>query len=177
MSLIDTTSSFKIVLLGDTGVGKTSIRRKYFGKGLSNSYLPTLGSDFAIKKVDTYILQIWDLAGQASFKNIRRQYYVGSHGAILIFDLTSEKSFENLNSWINELLAQAGNMIPIVIVGNKLDLTLGKGIRIKKNRIETYIEKLRSRYKYRFVYFDSSAKTGKNIDNIFLELIDEMINL
>lgn len=177
MSFSDTGSFIKIILIGDPEVGKTSIRRKYFGKGFSNSYLPTLGSDFATKKINTNILQIWDLSGQDSFKQIRRQYYVGAHGAILVFDLTKEESFENLSTWVNELEAQAGHMFPIIFAGNKLDLTLGKGIRIKTTRIEKYLEKLRASYKLRFQYFDTSAKTGKNIDNIFLELVDEIRHL
>ena len=173
MSLLNTSSSSKIILIGDQGVGKTSIRRRYFGKGFSNSYLPTLGADFAIKTLDDHILQIWDLAGQKAFEQVRQQYYNGAHGAILVFDLTDETSFENLDTWINELEARSGHMIPMIIVGNKYDLVLGKGIRIKMERVEKYIAKLQFNYHFKFTYLESSAKTGKNIDKIFATIIIE----
>lgn len=174
MSLINSTSISKVILIGDSAVGKTSIRLRYFGHGFKEAFLMTLGADFAIKKLGGDVLQIWDLAGQIAFSTIRKQYYLGTHGAILMFDLTKRSSFENLDLWINEIQTQSNRMIPCIIVGNKYDLK--KEVTVSRREVNVYIQDLRKRYDYKFPYFESSAKSGKNIDRIFENLVAEIKN-
>ena len=98
----------KTILIGDGAVGKTSLKRKYIGKGFPSDYLPTLGSDFVIKKVQINSnsisreikFQIWDIAGQPSFKQIRARYYNQAIGALLVFDVTRPDTLYNLEKWI-----------------------------------------------------------------------------
>ena len=108
----------KIVLAGDGAVGKTALRERYLGKGFSSNYMMTIGADFALKEATirekSIKFQIWDLAGQPRFNSVRELYYRGSHGAMLVFDLTRRESFTNLYLWIDELLKNSGkSFIPI----------------------------------------------------------------
>ena len=97
---------FKIVLIGDGAVGKTSIRRNYLGEGFKKSHLPTIGVDFAQKFVShkggAVRLVIWDLAGQPSFKNVRSHYYKGSSGIVLVYSVVDRDSFDNATKWLVE---------------------------------------------------------------------------
>ena len=90
----------KLVLAGDGAVGKTTLRRRYLGEGFQSSYMMTIGADFAVKRVDIggrqITFQIWDLAGQQSFKLVRGSFYSGAFAALLCFDLTNQVSFDNL---------------------------------------------------------------------------------
>ena len=89
-------SIYKVVLVGEPRVGKTSIRRRYLGKGFSQNYMVTLGADFAIKRIKNSAIQIWDLAGQAVYKHVRDGYYQGAQGIILVFDVIQPETFERL---------------------------------------------------------------------------------
>ncbi len=171
----------KVCFLGDGKVGKTSLINQYLGKGFSSEYLPTLGSDFASKDIELESeyghqeirFQIWDLAGQPSFGSIRKAYYKGSIGALLVFDLTNPDSLMNLEQWINEFSNHSG--VPnhtIIVLANKSDL---KGeITISPPEIESYIRKnLLSDGKdaiERLRYFETSAKTGQNVNEAFESL-------
>ena len=98
----------KVCLLGDGAVGKTALRKRYLGKQFSSGYVMTIGADFAVKKTEintndgtkSVKFQIWDLAGQPRFNSVRELYYKGSHGGLLVFDITRRDSFSNLNSWV-----------------------------------------------------------------------------
>ena len=97
---------FKAVLIGDAAVGKTSIRRKYLGKGFISSHIATIGVDFAQKamKVDDQPVQliIWDLAGQDGYGGVRKHYYEGCSALILVYDITNRDSFDNASAWLAE---------------------------------------------------------------------------
>ena len=122
----------KIVLLGDGAVGKTALRLRFMGHGFQSSYLSTIGADFALKEVRTAHpktkeeittkLQIWDLAGKQHYSNIRSNYYIGAHGAFIVYDVSRRSSFDNISNWIVELKKNIGNKIPIFIIANKIDL-------------------------------------------------------
>jgi Ras-related protein Rab-6A len=115
----------KIVLCGDYGVGKTTFVKLFLGGEIAGGYKPTIGVDIGRKIFyidETKItFQIWDLSGQESFHSIRKQFYSRTNGAIIIFDVSRRETFQNITRWTKELLEQTGK-VPIVLVGNKIDL-------------------------------------------------------
>ena len=119
--------TLKVVICGDFAVGKTSLVRSFLDSkdGFLEGYKPTMGVDIGRKifTIDSQrvIFQIWDLSGQPTFKSIRPQFYKRSDGGILVFDVTRKDSFDHLINWLEELLEQT-RQIPIVLVGNKIDL-------------------------------------------------------
>ncbi len=167
----------KVVILGEGAVGKTSLRKRYIGKGFTNSHLMTLGSDFAnadIRVGEGKILkaQIWDLAGQPHFKAIRQRFLLKAKGAIVVFDLTRPETFYNLPGWLNELWTSNKTFrIPLIIVGNKIDLKKSKDLKL--DTIQNFIAQLQSRKELEGVsiqYIETSAKTGENVETAFKEL-------
>lgn len=175
MSQLGSKRSFKVCLLGDPRVGKTSIRRTYMGKGFQQNYNVTLGADFAVKRTkDSKVLQIWDLGGQQVYKQIRTGYYKGAEGAILIFDIVRIPTFETISKWVDELTVNAGKKIPMILVGNKSDLR-EEGVRsVGQKDGQNYAATLTKWSGFNVPYIESSALTGQNIDNIFDNLIEEI---
>ncbi|MBD3189237.1 MAG: GTP-binding protein [Candidatus Heimdallarchaeota archaeon] len=164
-------SVYKIVLLGDGAVGKTSIRQQYLGKGFKDGYSMTIGADFCVKRVEfddlVVTFQIWDLAGQQRFDVVREVYYRGSSGALLVFDVSTPGSFENLPSWLNELTKNNYNrIVPIVLIGNKTDLR-GTTPCLPAEAGQQYANSLTEWTGFEVPYIETSAKTGENIDKAF----------
>ncbi len=172
---------FKVCLIGDGYVGKTSVRRKYLKEGFKRSYIPTLGVDFAQKSLlfegTPTNLVIWDIAGQVAFQNLRRRYYEGASGIILIFAVDDRKSFDNATKWLVEAHGFMGELPPLMIVANKTDLrdTLRQQDMITTEEGQAFVEDVSRRLGTNAVYFETSAKTGKNIDETFEELVRMMI--
>jgi small GTP-binding protein len=176
----------KICLLGDGEVGKTSLINRYIGKGFTSEYIPTLGSNFLSKLVsfDTKYglkdlrLQIWDLAGQPAFEQIRRLYYKGSAGAFIVFDLTRPQSLENMERWLKEFSKNIElSSSSIIVLGNKVDLI--DEIKIPSDTVKHYIDnrlinKL-SNVDTQIEYYTTSAKTGVNVDQAFSLLGEKII--
>ncbi len=168
----------KVCLLGDGAVGKTALRERYLGKQFSSGYVMTIGADFAVKKTEIQTesgmksvkFQIWDLAGQPRFNSVRELYYKGSHGGLLVFDITRRDSFTNLKSWIEELFKNSGKgIMPIIVLGNKADLKDSTENCVTKTEVYRFTEDLREHYSIKFPieYFETSAKTGENVDKSF----------
>jgi len=168
----------KTVLIGDGAVGKTSLKSKYIGKGFPSNYLPTLGSDFVIKEVQintTSInrkvkFQIWDIAGQPSFKQIRARYYNQAIGALLVFDVTRPDTLYDLEKWIEELSLNVKRTdVSVILIANKIDLR--KPDHVTKDTIESFInKKLSSGYDEidkPITFIETSAKTGENVQQAF----------
>jgi len=165
---------FKLVLIGEGAVGKTSIRQKYMGKGFTGEYLKTIGADFASRVVEMTseegeeiksIFQIWDLAGQQEFKEVRASFYGGSQCVLLVFDLTRKDTMDKLKDWILEAAKNSGGSIKaFALIGNKCDLP---GREISEEEGLEFAQYLSERLKFPMPYIESSAKTGKNIDYIF----------
>ena len=172
---------FKLSLLGDGGVGKTTIRHRYLGKEFSTSYLATLGADFAIKEVkhDDYHVryQIWDLAGQPRFNQLRKSFYLGSQAAIVIFDITEKRSFNNIRNWINEFFGHNGKgKLPIILIGNKVDMRdENEDECISREMGESLAEDLSDELDLPVPFIETSAKTGKNIEEAFNIITDYFI--
>jgi len=165
---------FKVCFLGQGNVGKTSLILRYTQNAFIEDYKPTLGTDFAIKKLTIegrkIALQIWDLAGQPRFNSVRELYYKGSHGGLLVFDITRRDSFSNLNSWVEELYKNSGRgIMPIALLGNKVDLRDETDDPITPEEAQAYIRELKKKYELNFEvpYLETSAKTGDNVDESF----------
>ena len=170
-------STYKVILIGDPRVGKTSIRKRYLGAGFKENYLVTLGADFAIKRLGADVIQIWDLAGQAVYKSVREGYYKGAEGLVLVFDVTNVDSFTNLPKWLNEVINKTNSIIPMILVGNKADLRdNNSGEHVIQEDASNYAESLANWSGFEVPYFESSALNGLNIEEIFLNLKAEIDN-
>ncbi len=175
---------FKIVLIGDGAVGKTTIRKRYLGEHFEPHYVITLGADFSIKETEIgnkkIKWQIWDLAGQPRFDQIRPSYYQGAVGALVVYDITNKTSFENLPHWISEFWshAQNGKPFPLIIIGNKIDLEYAR--EVDHAAVNSYVDQLnssaRSQYGFGIKHILTSAKMNKNIDKAFKELAISLIS-
>lgn len=163
---------FKVVLLGDSGVGKTSIIDRYVNDRFKEKYQPTLGVDFLIK--DTVVrskskvkLIIWDIGGELQWRNKLNLYLNGADGAIIVFDLTRVDTFKSLKFWHEKVTSIAGR-IPYIFVGNKLDLEKSRNVRL--SQVTTFIK--RKSYP---LYLETSAKSGDKIEKLFARISEEMI--
>lgn len=154
---------YKLVLVGDSGIGKSSILQKYVKDDFSESYVSTIGVDFAVKTIDLngkiIKLQVWDTAGQERFRTITHSYYRGAHGIIVVFDLTNIESFHNISNWLHEINLHAKENVQILLVGTKSDRVNYR--MITKDMIDNYVKT------HDFIYIETSSKTGVGIDQIF----------
>ncbi len=159
---------FKIIVLGDPGVGKTSLILRYTDNAFRRSYIPTLGVHVSDKifKIDDAVVQlvIWDLAGQQKFDTMRHQFYVGSDGFILVFDLTNLNSFENLSNWFLDIQNQFKDQTNLMgyVIGNKCDLR--EQVKIKSENAK----ELASYLNLNFI--ETSALSGLNVNKVFTQL-------
>jgi small GTP-binding protein len=149
----------KILLLGDGAVGKTSLVHRFVEGQFKERYKATIGVDIFSKPAEGVDLQIWDLSGQEHFAAVRSKFYSKAEGALLVFDLTNRKTFERLDNWIKESEAGVGNSIPMVILGNKSDLT--ELISISDAEINDYATGKN------WKWLKSSAKSGDNVEVAF----------
>ena len=161
---------FKLVLIGDSGVGKTNILTRYTKNEFSLATQTTVGVEFGskiIKKNDKLIkLQIWDTAGQERYKSITSAYYKGSKGAFVVYDISRKPTFENVDKWIGELKTNASEDVLIMLVGNKSDL---------EDKREVQIDEVKKKAEqYKIAFCETSALEGKNIEQAFDSLIDEI---
>ncbi|CCF75270.2 Ras-related protein Rab-7A [Babesia microti strain RI] len=158
----------KTVILGDSGVGKTSLMNQYVNKKFSNQYRATIGADFLSKEtvVDNkqITLQIWDTAGQERFQSLGVAFYRGADSCILVYDTTSLKSFENIDNWKKEFLEQAEpkdpDTFPFVLLGNKADDTVNRKVPLQSaiNWCKVNGE---------ITHFETSAKNSTNVQEAF----------
>lgn len=170
---------FKIVLIGDPAVGKTSIRRKYLGETTIKEYIYTIGADFATKRLKisknlSVQYQIFDLAGQQKFDKVRASFYSGVQAAILVYDITDNNTLRNIPKWIRETKKNNdGTLETFVIVGNKIDLKDQKksnDVLLKKIQQE-----LSKEMGHNILHISTSALTGENIDSLFKKLTYELL--
>ncbi len=161
----------RIMLLGDSNVGKTSILKRYCKNQFSESYISSVGIDFETKyiKVDekTINLQIWDTAGQERYKVISKNYYNKSDGFIIVYDITNKSSFDSIVNWVEDIKELASNDNKNIILGNKCDLESER--KINKEEGDNLAKK------YNCQFFEVSAQNGKNIDKSFLCLVQSIL--
>jgi len=151
---------FKVLLIGDSGVGKTCLLLKFTDDIFEPSYISTIGVDFRIKTIQledgkVAKLQMWDTAGQERFRTITSSYYRGAHGVIIVFDVTDRESFKNVPMWMGEVERYARPGCPMILVGNKRDLA---------DRREVSFEEAKAFAKENeLVYTETSAKNDPSI--------------
>lgn len=161
----------KVCVVGDQGVGKTSLLLKYSKNTFFENYKPTLGADFIIKEEkiegtdDFCHLYLWDLAGNKSFAILRNYYMHGANAAIVCFDLNNPESFKNVSSWLKDVNKIRAN-IPIILVGTKNDLNQ----EVHDENIEKYITEKN------LPFFKTSAKEGENVRDVFMKMIDMILS-
>lgn len=152
--------TLKILLIGESGVGKTCLLVRYTDDFFQDSFAPTIGVDFKSKYIIVdgvkVKLQIWDTAGQEKFRSITKAYFRGAKGILIVFDLTQKESFTQTRNWINSI-KEADDSITFILVGNKCDLTPV----VTRQEIEEMT------YKYNIQYFETSAKDNTNVEEAF----------
>lgn len=166
--------NFKVLLLGAPAVGKTSILYRYVKNQFSHDYMTTIGINYLTKEINLgekkfAKLVIWDVGGQDKFKFLRNKYYEGGQGALVIFDLTRSKTYEELENWLSEMFEILHRKIPFIIIGNKLDLVKDVSRSVDIDSVKDYAENQDS------IYIETSAKTGENIEEVFNKLTQHMI--
>ena len=164
---------YKIILIGDPGVGKTSIMTKFVSNEFQNTYLSTIGVEFKLKEI--YInnntcarLKIWDTCGQEKFRAITRQYFKNSEGVFIVFDLSNRETIKRLNVWMKDIQDNIDNDFFIFLVGNKTDIK-ERDLSISEEAKQFAINK-------KINYYEVSAKTGSGIYNIFEKMASKLIN-
>ena len=156
---------FKYIIIGDSAVGKSNILLRYIHDNFNEEFQSTIGVEFGAKNIKIedkiFRIQIWDTAGQETFRSITRAYYKNSVCAFVVYDITNKNSFQNVKSWIEDCRKQSPKTVFMVLIGNKIDL--------EDNRQVSYEEGSVFAEKNGMLFFETSAKTGKNIEEIFLK--------
>ncbi|CAG0890869.1 unnamed protein product [Cyprideis torosa] len=157
----------KVIILGDSAVGKTSLMNQYVNKKFSNQYKATIGADFLTKEVmveDRLVtMQIWDTAGQERFQSLGVAFYRGADCCVLVYDVTAPNTFKSLDSWRDEFLIQASprdpENFPFVVIGNKIDL---ENRAVSSKRAQQWCQT-----KNEIPYYETSAKENVNVEQAF----------
>ena len=170
-TLEDYDIKLKIMVLGESMVGKTSLITRYTNDKFGGRYLCTVGIDFQKKKIEKngkkVLLQIWDTAGQERFRNVTKNYFHSSQGFILAYDINNKESFDKVQFWIEEIKANAEEKIKCILIGTKCDLD-------KREVSEEDGQNLGEKYGYKFL--ETSAKENININEAFETLVSEIMN-
>ena len=163
---------YKIIIIGDTSVGKTALLSKYLKGVFPTSPLSTVATEFATKiiqiKEGGYIkAQIWDTAGEEKYKSITYHHYKKSVGGLIVYDITKKSSFDNVKNWYNDLITKAEKGCIIALIGNKLDLVQRNERKreVSREEAQSYAED------NHMLFYETSAYNGSNINDIFEELM------
>lgn len=171
MSSGDAFDLFKLLLIGDSGVGKSSLLHRFADDDYKDDYISTIGVDFKIKTLEgpdgkQMKLQIWDTAGQERFRTITSSYYRGAHGIIIVYDITDSESFANVKQWLHEINRYASENVNKLLVGNKSDLTSDRQVSTEQGK------ELAESLKLDFV--ETSAKSNNNVTEVFHKMAGEI---
>ncbi|BES99146.1 unnamed protein product [Nesidiocoris tenuis] len=157
---------FKLLLIGDSGVGKTCVLFRFSEDAFNNTFISTIGIDFKIRTIELdgkkIKLQIWDTAGQERFRTITTAYYRGAMGIMLVYDITNEKSFDNIKNWIRNIEENATTDVEKMLLGNKCDAAEKRVVSREKG------EQLAIEYGIKFM--ETSAKDSINVETAFFSI-------
>ena len=160
----------KLLLIGDSGVGKSCLLLRFSDDSFTTSFITTIGIDFKIKTIQldgkTIKLQIWDTAGQERFRTITTAYYRGAMGILLVYDVSDEQSFQNIRNWIRNIEQHAADGVNKVLVGNKCDMVAEKVV--ETSRAQALADE------YGIQFFETSAKNNINVDEAFYAIAREI---
>lgn len=163
--------NFKVVLLGEGSVGKTSLVTRYVQNTFNEKHVTTIQASFLSKRLNIdgvrVNLAIWDTAGQERFHALGPIYYRESNGALLVYDITDNNSFVKVKNWVKELRSQLGTSVALAIVGNKIDLERNRAV--DKEEAISYAQSVGAKH------YDTSAKLNKGLDELFLDLSKRML--
>lgn len=161
---------FKLLLIGNSAVGKSSLLLRFSDNIFNESFLPTIGVDFKIRTFElsgkTVKLQIWDTAGQERFKTITSSYYKGAHGIILTYDITDKQSFKDIENWLAEVEKFANENVIKLLVGNKSDLESQRQVTFNEGK--EYADSLGIQF------IETSARSSTNVEKAFFTLANEI---
>ena len=164
---------FKVVLIGDSGVGKSNLLSRFTRNEFNLESKSTIGVEFATRSIPvdskTIKAQIWDTAGQERYRAITSAYYRGAVGALLVYDISKQVTFENVERWLNELRDHADNNIVIMLVGNKSDL--------KHLRAVSTEEAAQFAEKHGLSFIETSALESTNVEEAFQQILTEIYNI
>jgi len=157
---------FKILVIGDSSVGKSSLLLRFADNSFSSNFLATIGVDFKLKSINvgdvSVKLQIWDTAGQERFRNITRSYYRGAHGIMIVYDVTNEQSFNNIDFWLKEVDKYASPTVYKILIGNKCD-------RIEE-RVVSYEDGKNVAERLNMQFMETSAKDSIHVIDSFKQM-------
>ena len=163
--------SFKYIIIGDASVGKSNLLIRYVYGEFNKDYQNTIGVEFGVKNINIKNkicrIQIWDTAGQETFKSITKGYYKNSVCAIIVYDITRRDSFNNINTWINDCKTICSKTVSMVLVGAKSDLEINR--QVMKEEGEELAEK------NGIPFYETSAKTGENVNEVFFKSAEEIV--
>jgi len=161
---------FKLLLIGDSGVGKSCLLLRFADDTYTESYISTIGVDFKIRTIDldgkTIKLQIWDTAGQERFRTITSSYYRGAHGIIVVYDTTDLESFNNVKQWLHVIDRYASENVNKLLVGNKNDLTSKRAVSLEQAK--EFAESLG------IEFIETSAKNSTNVEKAFMMMASQI---
>mmetsp|Transcript_11607 Transcript_11607/g.16472 ORF Transcript_11607/g.16472 Transcript_11607/m.16472 type:complete len:203 (-) Transcript_11607:197-805(-) len=161
---------FKLLLIGDSGVGKSCLLLRFADDTYTESYISTIGVDFKIRTIDldtkTVKLQIWDTAGQERFRTITSSYYRGAHGIIVVYDVTDRDSFTNVKQWLHEIERYACENVNKLLVGNKSDLESKRAIPAEEAK--EFADSLG------IDFLETSAKNAENVEKAFMMMASQI---
>jgi len=161
---------FKLVLIGDSGVGKSCLLLRFADDSFTESYISTIGVDFRFRTIKiqdkTVKLQIWDTAGQERFRTITSAYYRGADGIIMVYDVTNQESFDHVNVWFNEVNKYANENSCKLLVGNKSDCS---DKVVSTETAQNYANNLNINF------IETSAKSASNVEHAFTTMASELI--
>ena len=162
---------FKLILIGNSGVGKSSILNRYMNKTFEESYKCTIGVDFLMKSIEingkTVKLQLWDTAGQEKYKSMVASYYRGANVALVVFDITNRESFDSLPLWIENYYKNGPEQKNIILIGNKKDMIEERQVTQEEAELFSQTNNM--------IYFETSAKDGDNIDYVFTYAAEKLV--
>ena len=161
---------YKIMVLGESKVGKTSLIKRYTKDQFGGVYLTTVGMDFQDKIIEIedkkVRLQVWDTAGQERFRNVTKSYFQSSHGLLVVYDITDKESFDKINFWMENIKNNAPENVKLILVGNKCDLANERKVSYEEG--ENYAKNLNIKF------FEASARDGTNVKEFFFYLANEI---